>query len=230
MRIAVATILLASSAPAFADGDCTGADAATEQCSALWPTRHGKKPFSLAMGWAADSFDPAGHTFSTYRKGYADSTGQFEGNGLSPIHGNGLYIDVRLHATPHFYAGVDLRAAWGDAPRATFALRGGQTMQWDSATLMAMAGVAGTRVPIGRISLRGELVAGIHGTSLGTMDGNVGAYSVVPLVEPRLGVDVWLSPWWALEGFAGTNLLDRSEHVFGLGLAMHGQAFDGAYR
>ncbi len=225
MRIAI--VLLALTAPARAD-ECAGAAASSLDCNAL--ERGGR--MSIAMGWLSDSFDPAGHDFEVKHAGYANTIGQFDGKSLEPIHGNGFFLDVRLHLTPIWYAGVDLRAAWGDAPAATFATRGGTMIAWDSAAILTMAGVAGARIPLGRVSVRGELVAGVHGAVLGSMiDTRQGltAESDLPLVEPRVAVDVWLHHWWALEAFAGANALDPAEHVFGVGLGFHSQAFDGRY-
>lgn len=236
MRTAILLALVAPSvvAPSVAraddDGDCRGADANTESCSALWPTHDGRSPAVVTSGYVVDDFDPAGHTFETQRIGYANITGQFSGDQLAPMRGNGFYIDVRLHVNPTFYAGVDLRAAWGDAPTAPFAYAGSTAMTWDSSWLMTMAGVAGARIPLGRISLRAEVVAGLHGATVSSHAMDVGASTVAPLVEPRIAADLWLSPWWAFEAMAGANALDRSEHVFGVGLALHLQAFDGRFR
>ena len=228
MRIAI--LLLLAPSIAYADDDCRGADADTESCSALWPNREGRMPAVVTSGWITDAFDPVGHSFDEKRVGYANVTGQFSGDHLAPIRGNGFFVDVRLHVTPTFYAGVDLRAAWGDAPASTFAFAGGETMTWDSAWLASMAGVAGTRIPLGRVSLRGEVVAGVHGATLGSKDAGMSASAAAPLLEPRVAADVWLSPWWAFEASAGANVLDRSEHVFSVGLALHLQAFDGSFR
>lgn len=229
MRIAI-VVLLAAPSLAHADDDCHGTDANTESCSALWPSRDGRVPAVVTSGWISDSFDPAGHTFDEKRTGFANVTGQFSGDRIAPMHGNGFYVDVRMHATPWLYGGLDLRAAWGDAPAATFAFAGGQMATWDSAWLVTMAGVAGARIPLGRISLRGEVVAGLHGASLGNSSTSMTASTVAPLVEPRVAADLWLSPWWALEATAGANALDRSERMFGVGLALHLQAFDGRFR
>lgn len=230
MRSVLLLFLLAGAGVAHADDDCRGANADTESCSALWPTRDGRTPASVSTGWVSDDFDPAGHSFEEKRLGYANQIGHFEGDRLAPIHGNGFFVDARMHVTPWIYAGVDLRAAWGDPPASTFAFAGGQQMTWDSAWLATMAGVVGARVPLGRVSLRGELVAGIHGATLSSTAMDTSADTVAPLVEPRVALDLWMSPWWVLEANAGANLLDRSEHVFGLGLSFHGQAFDGRYR
>ncbi|HEY3802407.1 MAG TPA: hypothetical protein VGL61_07355 [Kofleriaceae bacterium] len=233
MRIIVATLLIAAPTAARADdGDCTGADSNTEQCSALWPNRDGRAPASLSVGWASDAFDPAGKTFSEHATGYANQLGQFQATGLGPMRGNGFFVDARFHPTTYLYAGVDLSAAWGDPPAAQFMLRSTEVVAWDSATLFTMAATAGARLPLGRFSLRGELVAGLHGASLSAMSGtsSLQADALAALVEPRIAIDAWLSPWWVVEAYAGINALDTSERVFGVGLGVHLQAFDGAYR
>ena len=218
MRIAVALTVLALSHPALAD-DCD------DDCSAvgkrMWP--------SLAVGWVSEAFDPSGHTFTETHPGYANQIGRFEGNGLAPVRGDGVFLDVRFHVTAHWYAGVDLRVAWADPPGVTFVSRGGTAMAWDSAMLFTMAGVVGARLPLGRVSLRGELVGGIHGATLQAMTSapnTIVAEADAALVEPRLAADVWLSRNCVVEAFAGSNLLAPSEHVFGIGAGFHWQASD----
>src|SRR5690242_3642029 len=115
MRIAVLVLVVVSST-AHADDECTGSDADTESCSALWPTHDGRAPASVTGGFVSDAFDPAGHTFDEKRIGYASQTGQFDGDRLAPMRGNGFYLDVRMHVTPMFYVGIDLRAAWANPP------------------------------------------------------------------------------------------------------------------
>ncbi len=221
MRTA-ALLVLAWSSIAHAD-ECAGEAASSLDCSAI------DKPgaMSLAIGWRSEAFDPSGRTFDVKHVGYVNTIGTFDGNHLAALRGNGFYLDVRLHATPHWYAGVDLAAAFAGTPEMQFATRGGEMIAWDSVAVMSMGGVVGARLPLGRVSLRGELVAGIHGAVLraADLDGEADA----PLVAPRIAVDVWLHRWWVLEAFAGTNLLDRSEPTYGVALAFHSQAFDGRY-
>src|SRR5262249_19195296 len=138
MRNLVVLAAIASASAAHADDDCRGSDAASERCSALWPMRDGTAPASVASGWTSQSFDPAGHTFTIKHVGYANEVGRFERDTLSPLRGHGFFVDPRFHAGPHVYFGVDLAAAWGDAPTATFALIDGETMAWDTAMLFAM--------------------------------------------------------------------------------------------
>ncbi|MGE5185807.1 MAG: hypothetical protein ACM31C_27290 [Acidobacteriota bacterium] len=221
MRIALLAVLAWSSI-ARAD-ECAGEASSSLDCNAL--DKGGA--MSLAIGWRSEAFDPAGKTFDVKRVGYVNTIGTFDGNAVTPLRGNGFYLDVRVHATPHWYAGVDLAATFAGAPAMQFATRGGDMIAWDSVALMSMAGVVGARVPLGRVSLRGELVGGIHGAILRAADRDGEADA--PLVAPRVAVDVWLHRWWVLEAFAGTNLLDRAEPTYGVALAFHSQAFDGRY-
>jgi hypothetical protein len=222
MRITLALAVLALSSIARAD-EC---DDSTRECSAI-----GSRMWaSLETGWASDAFDPFGHTFKETHAGYVNQIGQFEGNGLAPIRGNGFYLDVRLHATPHWYAGVNLQTEWADPPAATFVTRGGEmTSSWDSALLFTMAGVVGARIPMGLVAVRAELVGGLHGATLEAMTSSpspIRADALAALLEPRVAVDASLSDRWVVEAFAGANLLDRSERVFGLGLGVQWAASD----
>jgi hypothetical protein len=232
MRIVLAALLVASASPASADDDCAGTAAKTEQCSALWPVREGTKPAAVTFGWTNDTFNATANSFSAHQLGFINQIGQVEPSRLAAMHGNGGYLDARFHFTAHFYWGVDLRAAWGDPPRSLVALSGGEMMSWNSAVVFARGSVAGVRWPLGRVSIRAELFTGVHGATLGTTIGGkvIEADAVAGLIEPRVGAELWFSPWWAVEGFVGVNALDRTEQVFGAGLGGHFQAFDGRYR
>ena len=233
MRVAlVVGFVIAWSGSAAAD-DCTGDDASSADCDAMvqwYGKHHAPVSVSLSSGFVSDVYDPTGHTFEVKEAGTAAPTlGRFAGTGMPAIRGDGFFLDVRLHATPIWYAALDLRASWADLSTARFAPRG-DAMAWDGAMLMTMAGVVGARLPLGRLSLRGELVAGLHGASLSdSSNGTTADGGVSGLVEPRLALDVWLHHWWVVEAFAGVNALDRSERVLGIGLGFHSQAFDGAY-
>jgi len=220
MRIAIALVL----SPAVAHAEpCADARAASIECSAI------DKPgsMSISSGWRSEPFDAAAHTFDVTRRGYVNTIGSFDGKNLAPIRANGFYIDVRLHPASWWYVGVDLAAAWADAPPMQFTTRGGEMIDWTGAAVATMAGLAGVRVPIGRLSLRGELVAGLHGGMLHSAD--VAGEADAALVAPRIAIDAWFQRWWVIEAFAGVNLLDRSEQSFGLALGFHSQAFDGHY-
>ena len=227
MRIAIVSILIAFAAPARAD-ECAGEAASSLDCSAI------DKPgaMSISTGYRSDGFDPNGHTFDVKHAGYVNTIGSFDGRALEPIRGDGFFIDVRVHPRPHWYAGVDLAVVVAGAPTARFVAAGGMPVMWDSSAMMTMAGVVGARVPLGRVSLRAELVAGLHDMTLVAMTNTPQALSgdaTEAVVQPRAAVDVWLHHWWVVEAYAGVNALDSSERTFGVGLGFHSQAFDGRY-
>ena len=228
MRALAIAAVLAVSPAALADDDCRGDDAWTERCSLMWPQRDGRRPGSVAIGWASEAFDPSGTSFEIKQSGtLAPVLGHVSGSNYGLLRGNGLYVDVRLHPSRELYAGVTGRVAYVDALTPRFLLTG-MTPSFDHGALFVMAALVGARVPLGPIALRGELVAGMHGAELSssmlTADGGI-----APLVEPRAALDVWLGRFATLEVYGGENLLVRAEKIFGLGLSLHLQAFDGRY-
>jgi len=228
MRILAIVAVLAVPVTVFADDECRDDDAWNERCSLVWPQREGRKPASFAMGWASEAFDASGTTFDVKQRGtLAPIVGHVSGGNYGLLRANGFYVDVRVHPTRDLYVGVTGRAAFADtiSPRVAFA---GMAPTFDSGAIFVMAALAGARLPLGPIALRGELVAGIHGAELTSsmLDADGG---VAPLLEPRAAVDVRLGRFTTLEMYGGENLFARDEKVFGIGLGLHLQAFDGRY-
>ncbi len=228
MRAVIIAAVLATSTAALADDDCRGDDTWSEQCSVMWPQREGRKPASFAIGWASEAFDPSGTNFEVKQNGtLAPVVGHVSGSNYGLLRGNGFYVDVRVHPTRDLYVGVSCRAAFLDTLPARVAFAG-MAPSFDSGALIVMAGLAGARIPLGPLALRGELVAGIHGAELSSSmlsaDGGV-----APLLEPRVAIDVRLGKFTTLEAYGGENILARDERVFGIGLGVHLQAFDGRY-
>ncbi|HTR49737.1 MAG TPA: hypothetical protein VMJ10_03455 [Kofleriaceae bacterium] len=237
MRIGIVAIAIVSTSfgRARAD-DCTGDAAPSPDCNAVFamhrelatpPKVRTPGRFALSFGYRSDEFDPSGRAFAVTPAHAVNTIGHFDGSRLEPMRGDGAYLDFRVYPDPRWYAGFDLGAAAAASPDAAFLARGVDMMPWHEATLATMNAVIGARLPLGRISLRSELAAGVHSALLASAA--VDAECDAAFVEPRVAVDVWLHPWWAAEGFAGVNLLDRTEHFFGVGLAFHSQAFDGRY-
>lgn len=213
MRIALALLLI----PRLAHADeCDGEAASSIDCNAL----DRKGAMSVSSGWRIENFDPAGHDFEVKHIGFANAIGHINGDTLSPLHGNGFYIDVRVHMTPYWYFGVDTGASWSGQQSGTYMGSG-----WDSSGIISMGLLVGARIPFGRFSLRGEVAGGVYGATLEGSD--LRADCAAPLIQPRMALDAWFHHYWALEAFAGTNMLATQDTVFGLGLAFHSQAFDG---
>ena len=93
--------------------------------------------------------------------------------------------------------------------------------------------VVGARVPIGRFSLAGELMGGTRMVQV-SLESQYGACvtteyerHVTAVLEPRVRLDYWASPWVAVGAFAGTDLLSKDSQVFGVYVGGHARAFDG---
>ncbi len=122
--------------------------------------------------------------------------------------------------------GVEMSAA-GDGGA------GGSTpsMTADQTLYLAAGGVAGVRGRLGPLVLAAEAVAGVRDVSL-SVDSRHGAcilsdthHRVAGFIEPRVKIDVWLSPWITIAGFAGTEL-DGKSGMVGTSVAFHMRAFD----
>jgi hypothetical protein len=215
MRIVVFPIAIAmlATSPARAD-DCVGEVGASGECNPRW------FPWmSLSTGWLADRFDPKGRTFDVAPLHAVNTIGQYAGDRISPMRGNGLFLDVRVHLLgPLWYFGVGTGAAEAAPPASRFVARG-EALTWSGAWILTMTGIIGMRIPLGPVSLRSEIAAGAHGAVLTSTTQQISAESDVLVIEPRAGVELALSRMWALEAFAGVNLLDRSERMLGVGIA-----------
>jgi hypothetical protein len=73
--------------------------------------------------------------------------------------------------------------------------------------------------------LGGRLLAFSGHVNDGT-DRGFNASSATWVAQPRVALDVWTSPFVTIGAFAGTNLVQRGDHVFGLSIAAHMAPFD----
>jgi hypothetical protein len=90
---------------------------------------------------------------------------------------------------------------------------------------LVVAGLAsfGARLWLGPVSLSGELAAGAMETSFPAQTD----VHVQGVVEGRGRVDLWLTPWFTINGVLGTSLIDRGDWMAGLYIGLHSWAFAG---
>lgn len=107
----------------------------------------------------------------------------------------------------------------------------GPSMSAHRTLYLGAGGVAGLRGQLGRAGLAAEMVAGVRDVSL-SVESQHGAcitsethHLTAAFVEPRVRVDVWLTPWITIAGFAGSDL-DGDSKMVGASLAFHLRAFD----
>lgn len=159
--------------------------------------------------------------------------------GVSTIDDVGF--DFRLHgyASRNVYLGFDWALAVGAIqtklaqPQGNIELQHAGGLNFIHAKL---GGVVGARLPLGPLTARLESVIGVeiasisaNGRRLGQTEWiRGGITSVNLLLEPRVGIDLWTSPWSTVTGWGGMNMLYPSERSIGVSFALHGRAFDGA--
>ena len=149
-------------------------------------------------------------------------------------------FDFRLHgyASRNVYLGIDWGLAFGSVrtkldhqePNVELTNAGGINFFHGK-----LGGVVGVSVPIGPLNARLESVVGVEMASVSANAKRVGQgqfirggfTSVNLLLEPRIGVDVWTSPWSTITAWGGVNMVYPSERSMGVSFALHGRAFDG---
>lgn len=159
--------------------------------------------------------------------------------GISTIDDVGFDFRIHGYASRHVYLGFDWALAFGSV-RTTFE-QPSQTVELGNAPGLnfihaKLGGVVGTRIPLGPLSARLESVIGLeiasisaNGRRWGQSEWTRGSISSVNLLlEPRVGVDVWTSPWSTITAWGGINMVYPSERSMGVSFALHGRAFDGA--
>jgi hypothetical protein len=150
-----------------------------------------------------------------------------------------LGMDLRILGGRRLYGGVEAsigRIVGGDGPAmSTFGDDRLATATVDAPVHLHLGAgaVIGARAPVGRLTVSGELYTGArafrtevtshHGACVTTDT----SYDVELALEPRARIDLWLSPWLTLGGFAGTDLRARDVRVVGVTIGGHVRAFDG---
>lgn len=130
------------------------------------------------------------------------------------------------------YAGFGFGAAFGDTATAPFAV-GAERFSAGSGLQVQMHWdlVAGVRVPLSWLSLRLEAVGSLRAASQPVVreatreDAQIDV--VRGVIEPRLAVDIWTTPWLTVSTSFGVDALRPEAQSWGLSLALHGRAFDG---
>jgi len=168
-------------------------------------------------------------------KGYVGYSYAGEALGTPTLSGVGGDGGFTFLVVGQLYTGVDGGLALGSTRTATFTT-GKHTLSDSSGVdvLFLHGGVpVGYRIPLGRASLRGEVLFGGVLAAVSqryeaegrrdTASATAGRW----LVEPRVAGDIWFTQHVTFGAYAGVNLLDSRGHALGLTFAWHHRAFDG---
>ena len=199
-------------------------------------------PITFGVGARYVAFSPVGHIFSgTLDKKLTLARFQYDGSALgeSPIRSGGIGFRITGFVLPGLYAGLDYGIELGRNERAAFSAGGASfrsTQKVVDTSTFGGGAIVGLRLPLGRLSLRGELFLGGYAINLyqavvrGAFENDsvaVGAGTWA--VEPRAAVDLWATPWLTVSGTYGRNLVDHGSQAASLLLTWHGRSFDGSY-
>lgn len=197
----------------------------------------GAFPLVATVGFRSLSYVPAmGGTFDgnveTSPLAYS-FPGQSLGAGSLRTYGMELGLD--WVPVPFAYAGVSLAFGFGQWNGTGFnASNLGITSRGSlDASMFDYGALAGLRLPLGTVSLRGEMLVGGSSVSIdqyaqsGNSQLTATASTTVLLLEPRAALDVWVTPTITLSLFGSMPAFVPEAVNGGVILSMHLRAFDG---
>jgi hypothetical protein len=198
-------------------------------------------PVTFRFGLRYGEFSTAGTKFKEsfkekHRpKGYVGYRFPGEALGVDTLSGLGADGGLAFFVVGQLYTGIEGGLLLGATRTATFTT-GPHQLSDDSGVDVTLAhgGIpVGYRIPLGRASLRGEVLFGgvIAGVSQkAALDGETKEKSAAAfrgLIEPRIAGDIWFTQHMSFGVYAGVNMLDAGGRVLGLSLTWHNRAFDG---
>lgn len=210
------------------------------QYGAHWSVER-KWPVTFRFGLRHAGISTAGLSFSEqYKsrnrpKGYHGYDFRGEELGTPSLSAFGFDGGATLFLVDQLYVGLDGGLGLGAFHSPSFTA--GRHLLRDAGgadvALIHGGSSVGYRIPLGRASIRSEVLFGgvyalvSHSTVLDGTTERKDAGAFRGLIEPRIAADVWFTQHVSVGVYAGMNLLDTSGHATGLSLTWHNRAFDG---
>jgi hypothetical protein len=216
-----------------------------QQCSRYgqgWSIE-GRPNIDFRFGFRYAGFSPSGRRFGeSYDpddkpKGYRPYAYDGAALGTSSLRTLGTDGGVVVYLGGQLYLGLEGGIGVGSVDTSSLVASGEQRLSdARGLDLVGLHGGAlvGYRIPLGRASLRTEMLFGGTGILLTqyleTPSGTERSSSMAGrfLIEPRISGEIWFTQHVTFGAYAGTNLFDASGgQAFGLTLAWHVRAFNG---
>jgi hypothetical protein len=226
--LALAGILggLSLSSAARASRSCTEVSdiVGHQKCAHYGSTWSTEDSFPLTLGVNASylSIAPQGRTFKGGMKvGTRVTPVEYDGSALgkTSVGSGGFGLRVTGFLLPFFYVGVEYGITLGRTQPGSLISDGAsfaRAAELVDTTALFGGAVFGLRLPLGRVSARGDLLLGGYGLDLSQSvtkgaltNASVPMSTSAPLFEPRVAVDLWATPWVTLSGSYGRNLVDH---------------------
>jgi hypothetical protein len=242
-RIALALLLVTSSASARNQCHEVSDTVGERKCTAFGQTWSTEKsiPVFIGIGAWSSLVQPTGSAFSgTLRGKNGENPVAFDSASFirGPIQSYGFDIRLGGYFARYGYVAFDWGLALGQARGDTLTTGGYQLSPSSGVNFFhARVGPAvGVRIPLGFMSLRVEGLTALQvlilSTEVNGPDGtrkNGGTGGAMLAVAPRVAADFWVTPDTTLTAWAASNVLRSGDHSFGLSIAAHVRAFDGAF-
>lgn len=151
-----------------------------------------------------------------------------------PLHLLGGTVNIQF-LLRHFHLGVAMGVAGSGVDGPWQPGDQGLLMRSTSTVQGKVGVVAGYGTRFGKWGLLGEIQTGMRMTSM-TIESRVGSsieheFTTIsePIIEPRVVVQRWLSPWVSADLALGSDLYQDRDLSLSLNLTAHGRAFDGFF-
>ncbi len=245
LLISTATLTLAR--PVFAHRWCREVSDVVgyERCTAYgagWSVER-TYPIRVDFGLHYLALDPRGRTLKGSLGIGEPGSFRYSGDYVQgPLAALMFELRPSIFVISGLYVGYELGAGAGHADLPDFTTSDGWRVDASSAGVNLFAinfgGIAGYRIPVGSVSIRLENMLGLRSTSASQTAASAAYPSrreasvtlVTWAVEPRIAVDVWVSPSITLAAFAGVNALGLGDRSIGLALGVHSRTYDGTRR
>jgi hypothetical protein len=132
----------------------------------------------------------------------------------------------------HLLLGGEISAFTGGAPSGAIT-RDDWTLEAGRVSGFGGGLVGGIVVPLGPFRVRGEVLAGgraLFVSAVSTIGDCVSTDEQIVsrwVVEPRLAVEWFVTPWMSVEAWGGADVVDLGTAAFGLRLDFHTRSYDG---
>jgi hypothetical protein len=143
----------------------------------------------------------------------------------------GLEFQVGAMVSDHILLGL-FGSFEGGSSSAPDRLIKGLEVRPGSVLQFKTGGQVGVSIPVGSWLLRGDAMVGLRSTGL-SVESQIGdciqrsvAWNQDLLLEPRVGIEKWLSPWLSAGVMVGSDVLRDRDLSVTLGITGHSSAFD----
>lgn len=154
----------------------------------------------------------------------------------SPFRAYGFEANALVVPSPYVYAGVTANVGWGQYEGAPVTANGlsVQPGVFPNTTEAALGATGGLRLPLGRVAIRAGATAGVDwltlsqyaspsGSTAFTATGSAAGF----LLEPRVDVDYFVTPFCSVDMFATMPFLEPDATNAGIVVTLHLRDFGG---